>query len=189
MNRALVIVDFQNDFMSGGALEVPDADEIAPLIDRLAADVNCVVATRDWHPEDHSSFRTQGGPWPVHCVQGTPGATLHPAMQQIAIDAVVDVGLGRDDEGFSAFEKSRLAEILRDQDVKDLYICGVATDYCVRATALGAFEEGFTVTVVTDAVRAIDRRPGDGARALAEMADAGARLATVETLAREVKPR
>lgn len=184
MNRGLVIVDFQNDFTPGGRLEVPGADEIAPLIQLLAAEVDCVVATRDWHPADHASFCAHGGYWPVHCVQGTSGAELHPVMADIHIDAIVDVGIGRDDEGFSGFEKSPLSHILRAHSVSDVYVCGVATDYCVRATVLGARAEGFSVTVVTDAIRAINISAGDGARALSEMAGAGAQLATAHSLVR-----
>src|ERR671937_1122269 len=114
MSKALLIIDFQNDFTSGGALAVPGGDEIAEPVKRLVGEFDHVLATRDWHPPDHASFETQGGPWPVHCVQGTHGAELHPAIQDMELDAVVDVGRERDDEGYSGFEKSHLAQLLRD---------------------------------------------------------------------------
>jgi nicotinamidase/pyrazinamidase len=178
MSKALLIIDFQNDFTSGGALEVPGGDEIAEPVTRLADRFDLVVATRDWHPPDHASFETEGGPWPVHCVQGTHGAELHPAINDVDLDALVDVGREREDEGYSGFEKSDLAQILRDQGVDQVFVCGLATDYCVRASAIDAREEGFDVTVVEDAIRAVDVKPGDGERAIDEMKAAGARVAS-----------
>jgi nicotinamidase/pyrazinamidase len=177
MAKALLIIDFQNDFTSGGALEVPDGDEIARPVRRLAERFEVVAATRDWHPPDHASFETQGGTWPVHCVQGTPGAQFHPAMERVHLDAVVDVGRGRDDEGYSGFERSDLARILRDRDVDEVYVCGLATDYCVRASAIDACKEGFEVTVVEDAVRGVEVTPGDSERAFSDMRVAGATVA------------
>src|SRR5204862_1504868 len=100
MAKALLIIDFQNDFTSGGALEVRGGDEIAAPVKRLAERFDLVFATRDWHPPDHASFETEGGPWPVHCVQSTHGAELHPAMADVEIDAIVDVGRRREDEGY-----------------------------------------------------------------------------------------
>ena len=178
MAKALLIIDFQNDFTSGGALEVPGGDEIAAPVRRLADRVGLVFATRDWHPPDHASFKAQGGPWPVHCVRDTHGAAFHPAMEGIEVDAVVDVGRGRDDEGYSGFENSDLAQILRDHDVDEVYVCGLATDYCVRASAIDACREGFQVTVVEDAVRAVEVNEGDAGRAFADMRAAGAKLAS-----------
>jgi nicotinamidase/pyrazinamidase len=178
MTKALLIIDFQNDFTAGGALAVPEGDEIAGPVKRLAEHFDFVAATRDWHPPDHASFEAQGGPWPIHCVQGTHGADFHPAMKDVELDAVVDVGRGRDDEGYSGFEKSDLARILRDNDLNELYVCGLATDYCVRASAIDACSEGFDVTVVEDAVRGVEVNPGDSELAFQEMRDAGARIAT-----------
>ena len=178
MAKALLIIDFQNDFTSGGALEVPEGDEIAGPVKKLAAGFDLVFATRDWHPPDHASFEAQGGPWPVHCVQGTHGAELHPALEDVEIDAMVDVGREREDEGYSGFEKSDLARMLRDHDVDEVYVCGLATDYCVRASAIDARREGFEVTVVKDAVRGVDVNPGDSERAFEDMRQAGANVAT-----------
>jgi nicotinamidase/pyrazinamidase len=185
MVDALLIIDFQNDFTPGGALAVNGGDEIAEPIRRLAEHVDVVVATRDWHPPDHASFVPQGGPWPVHCVQGTRGAELHPAMEGIKIDAVVDVGRERDDEGYSGFEGSNLARILRERDVDRVFVCGLATDYCVRASVIDACREGFEVMVAEDAVRAVEVATGDGERALADMRAAGARTVSTEDLLAE----
>jgi nicotinamidase/pyrazinamidase len=178
MARALLIIDLQNDFTSGGALEVPDGDAIAEPVTRLANRLDTVVATRDWHPPDHASFETEGGPWPVHCVRDTHGAQFHPAMEGLELDAVVDVGREREDEGYSGFEKSDLARILRDRDVDQVFVCGLATDYCVRASAIDACREGFDVTVVEDAVRGVEVSEGDSQRAFGDMRDAGARIAS-----------
>jgi nicotinamidase/pyrazinamidase len=184
MSKALLIIDFQNDFTSGGALEVPDGDEIAEPVKRLAKEFDYVFATRDWHPTDHSSFETEGGPWPVHCVQGTHGAELHPAMRDIEVEEIVDVGAEREDQGYSGFEKSKLADLLRERDVDEVAVVGLATDYCVRASAIDAAREGFDTSVVTDAIRAVDVNPGDGERALEDMRKAGAKLVTSDSLVR-----
>ncbi len=184
MASALLIIDFQNDFTLGGALEVPGGDEIAGPVKKLAKQFDYVFATRDWHPPDHASFETEGGPWPVHCVQGTHGAELHPAMRDIEVEEIVDVGAEREDEGYSGFEKSKLADLLRERDVDELAVVGLATDYCVRASAIDAVREGFDTTVVTDAIRAVDVNPGDGERSLEEMREAGAKLVTSDSFAR-----
>jgi nicotinamidase/pyrazinamidase len=164
-------------------LEVRGGDEIAEPVKRLAGEFDRVFATRDWHPPDHASFETEGGPWPVHCVQGTHGAELHPAMRDIELDAIVDVGVEREDEGYSGFEKSKLAVLLRQEEVGVVAIVGLATDYCVRASAIDACREGFETIVVTDAIRAVEVKPGDGERALEDMTEAGAKLATSRELA------
>jgi nicotinamidase/pyrazinamidase len=182
MADALLIIDFQNDFVPGGALAVEGGDEIAEPIQKLAPHFDVVAATRDWHPPDHVSFETEGGPWPVHCVQGTPGAELHPAMDEVDVDFIVDVGRKREDEGYSGFEKSDLAEQLRRRGVERVAVCGLATDYCVRASAIDACREGFDVTVVEDAIRAVNVEPGDGERAIEEMKEAGAQIASSERL-------
>jgi nicotinamidase/pyrazinamidase len=178
MSKALLIVDFQNDFCPGGALAVEEGDQIAEPIKRLAPEFDHVFATRDWHPPNHSSFETEGGPWPVHCVQGTAGAELHPSTREIEIDAIADVGREREDQGYSGFEKSDLARWMRERGVDEVAVCGLATDYCVRASTIDACGEGFGTTVVTDAIRAVDLEPGDGERAIEDMKAAGAKVAT-----------
>ena len=136
-----------------------------------------VVATRDWHPPDHGSFADQGGPWPVHCVAGTPGAELHHALDPTPIDQVIDKGQDPGTEGYSGFEGTQLAEILRVHDVDHVTVVGLATDYCVKNTALDALREGFSVTVDSTATRGVDVEPGDSERALDELRAAGASVA------------
>jgi nicotinamidase/pyrazinamidase len=174
--EALIIVDVQNDFCSGGALEVPDGDAVVPEVNRLADGMSFVVATRDWHPPDHASFAPQGGPWPIHCVQGTRGAELHPDVDTSLIDAVVDAGYEPDQEGYSGFEHTDLEQLLREHDVDTVHVAGLALDYCVKATALDAKLAGFDTIVHLGATRAVDVQPGDGDRAAEELRDAGVRI-------------
>jgi nicotinamidase/pyrazinamidase len=176
MPEALLIIDYQNDFAApDGALSVAGGDAIAPRINDLARDPRFafVAATRDWHPADHASFADHGGPWPVHCVQGTPGAEFFPALDAARVGAVVDTGVTPDAPGYSGFEQSDLERVLRDRGIDALTIVGLATDYCVKETALDALRHGFAVTVDSSAVRPVDVAPGDGERALAEIEAAG----------------
>jgi nicotinamidase/pyrazinamidase len=174
---ALLIVDVQRDFLPGGALGVGSGDEVLEPLVELASRVDVVAASRDWHPADHCSFGEQGGNWPPHCVAGTAGAELHPAIAALPPDLVVDKGTDGGREAYSAFDAPGLARALRERGVQRLLIGGLATDYCVRASALDALEAGFGVTVLEDAVRAVDVAPGDGARALDEIRAAGGRVA------------
>jgi nicotinamidase/pyrazinamidase len=187
---ALLIVDFQNDFCPGGALPVAEGDRIAGPINALLDSFDLVVATRDWHPPDHGSFegvevdpekwRGADPPsiWPMHCVQGTEGAELHPALERAKIDVVIDKGQDPNSQGYSGFQDTTLGELLRERGVERVFVTGLATDYCVKNTALDARRLGFDVTVVEDAVRGVDVEPGDSERALEEMERAGAELAT-----------
>jgi nicotinamidase/pyrazinamidase len=179
VKQALVIVDFQNDFTPGGALAVPDGDAIAGRLNDLAGsgEYDLVVATRDWHPPDHNSFADQGGPWPVHCVAGTPGAELHHALDPTPIDVVVDKGQDPSTEGYSGFEATPLADLLREREIDHVTVIGLATDYCVKNTALDALRAGFAVRIERAGIRGVDVRPGDSARALEELAAAGATVA------------
>ena len=173
---ALIAVDVQADFLPGGSLGVADGFAVvAPLV-AAAGGVDLVVATRDWHTPDHISFVARGGPWPVHCVAGTAGAELHPDINVIA-DVVVSKGHNRDVDAYSGFDGTPLAVLLRGAGVSRVLVGGLATDYCVRGTALDAVREGFSVVVLRDAVRAVEVAPGDGERALAEMRAAGAEVA------------
>ncbi len=194
---ALLIVDFQNDFTPGGALPVAEGDEIAGPINELLDRFELVVATRDWHPPDHGSFVGVGvdpakwrgadppSIWPVHCVEGTRGAELHPDLEAAKVDLVIDKGQDPDSQGYSGFQDTRLGEILRDRGVDRLFVTGLATDYCVKNTVLDARREGFDVTVVEDAVRGVEVEPGDSERALEEMEQAGARLASSDEILAE----
>lgn len=180
-NKALVVVDVQTDFCPGGALAVDAGDRVvAPinrLIRRFVEASRPVVATRDWHPPDHCSFRERGGDWPVHCVARTPGAAYHADLALPPDALIVDKGTRSDAEAYSAFEGTDLAQRLCALGVREILVCGLATDYCVKATALDGLREGFEVTVVTDAIAGVDLRPRDSARALAAMRAAGARSA------------
>ena len=181
MPEALVIVDFQNDFTPGGALAVPDGDTIAPRLNQLAADdrFDLVVATRDWHPAEHSSFAAQGGPWPEHCVADGEGAQLHPGLDTALVDVIVDKGTDPATEGYSGFDGTDLAALLRGRGIDRVTVAGLATDYCVRATALDALQAGFAVTVDDGASRGID--PGASAAALDEVRAAGGAVGSAET--------
>jgi nicotinamidase-related amidase len=176
---ALLIVDFQNDFTPGGALAVREGDAIGERIDALArsGQFDLVVATRDWHPEDHGSFAPHGGPWPVHCVAGSEGAQLHRSLDESLVHVIVDKGHDPATEGYSGFEATDLAALLREHHVDHVTVVGLATDYCVKNTALDALRHGFGVTVDSTAVRAVDVQPGDGERALEEVRAAGGSIA------------
>jgi nicotinamidase/pyrazinamidase len=187
---ALLIVDFQNDFTPGGALPVAEGDRIAGPINDLLDSFDLVVATRDWHPAEHGSFvgvtvdpdawRGADPPsiWPVHCVQGTMGADLHPALDQAKVDIVIDKGQDPNSQGYSAFQDTRLGELLRERGIDRLFVTGLATDYCVKQSVLDALRQGLDVRVVEDAVRGVDVQPGDSERALEEMEAAGAERTT-----------
>jgi nicotinamidase/pyrazinamidase len=174
--EALIVVDFQNDFTPGGALAVSHGDEVADRVNELAADprFDLVIATRDWHPPGHGSFAEQGGPWPPHCVQDTEGAELHPALDRARVDVVLDKGQDPGTDGYSGFEDTGLEELLRERNVDKVTIVGLATDYCVKNTALDALRAGFEVTVDSEGVRGVEVEEGDSQRALEEMRDAGA---------------
>jgi nicotinamidase/pyrazinamidase len=172
----LIVVDVQNDFCPGGALAVPDGDAVVEPINRLMREVPVVVATRDWHPRSHGSFAEQGGPWPVHCVQGSPGAELHPALDSARIDAIVDAGYEPELEGYSGFEETDLEGELRRRNVDRVHVAGLALDYCVRATALDARRKGFDVVLHLGATRAINVEPGDDERTLEELRQAGVQV-------------
>ena len=185
---ALVVVDLQNDFCPGGALGVRGGDAIVPVMNRYLerfGDAGApVFLTRDWHPPVTRHFKAFGGVWPPHCVQGTRGADFHPGLASPAEAVVVSKGMHPDQDAYSAFQaEDRSARpfsaVLAERGVRRLYLGGLATDYCVRATVLDALREGLEVFVLADAIAAVELEPGDGARALDEMQGAGARLTTL----------
>jgi nicotinamidase/pyrazinamidase len=176
VSEALLIIDYQNDFAApDGALSVEGGEDIAERINHLAkaGGYDLVVATRDWHPPDHNSFTEQGGIWPVHCVQGTPGAELHPSLDRADVDVVFDKGTNQATNGYSAFETDELGNLLRERGIDKLTVVGLATDYCVKNSAIDAERDGFQVRIDTSAVRGVEVKPGDSDRALAEMREAG----------------
>jgi nicotinamidase/pyrazinamidase len=149
---ALIAVDVQADFLPGGSLAAPSGDLVVAPLQALAQRFPLVVATRDFHPAHHASFEAQGGPWPPHCVIGTPGARLHPAVDALAW-LVISKGTDPAVDAYSGFDGTRLAEMLRAVGVHRLVIGGLATDYCVRATALAAQKEGFETASLTRSTR------------------------------------
>jgi len=163
----LIIVDVQNDFCPGGALAVPGGDEIVAVVNALSPCFPLVVASRDAHPLGSRHFQR----WPVHCVEGTRGADFHPDLETALIAQVFLKGTSGEDDGYSAFEATNvdLYQYLSQRAVKRLFVCGLATDYCVKATAADAVEKGFGTFLIEDAVRAVDAKPGDGVRALDEL--------------------
>lgn len=176
---ALLIVDVQHDFLPGGALAVPHGDAVlAPLnraIDLCAGQGVAVFATRDWHPIDHCSFKARGGPWPPHCIAGTPGAEFADGLRLGSDARVVSKGTEPGREAYSGFAGTDLEQRLRGAGVRRLVVGGLATDYCVLQTVLDGRRLGFDVVVLRDAIAAVDKR--DGERALDEMAAAGALIA------------
>jgi nicotinamidase/pyrazinamidase len=188
---ALIVVDLQNDFCPGGALAVPEGDAVVPVVNRYLERFRAagapVFLTRDWHPPVTRHFQAYGGVWPPHCVQGTRGAEFHPGLAPPAEAIVVSKGMDPDQDAYSAFQAEDAAgqplpAALERKGVRRVYVGGLATDYCVRATALDAVRAGLEVVVLTDAIGAVDLQPGDGTRALEEMRAAGARLATRKEL-------
>ena len=173
---ALIIVDVQIDFCPGGALAVSGGDEIVPTINAWIKtfDGHPIFASRDWHPPNHISFKEQGGPWPAHCVQGTPGAEFHPDLIINASIIWIEKGQDPDKDAYSAFGGTDLAEQLRKRGIKRLWVGGLATDYCVLNTVIDAIETGFEVHLFSEACRAVNIEPTDGANAIREMRDAGA---------------
>ena len=177
---AVFLIDVQRDFCSGGALAVPDGDEVVPVCNELiqqAAKYGCaVLASRDWHPADHCSFSENGGTWPAHCVADQPGAEFHKDLQ-LPVDAMIfSKGTDAGAEAYSAFDGTPTAQILKEAEVERLIMCGLATDYCVKASVLDALKEGFEVCVVSDGCRAVNVHPDDGAKAFEEMKNAGAEV-------------
>jgi len=183
---ALVVVDMQVDFMPGGALPVPGGDEIVGRVNEYVELFTkagaTVVFTRDWHPPNHVSFKTRGGPWPPHCVQNTPGASFHPGLRVPREALVVSKATDPDREAYSGFEGTELDAELRRRGVRRVFVCGVATDYCVKATALDAVRLGYQVFLLADAVRGVNVPPNSVQRALEEMLDAGVVLVEIGEL-------
>jgi len=177
--QALIVVDVQNDFCPGGTLAVAHGDEVVPPLNKLIAEFlqrgDPVFKSRDWHPPTTKHFADFGGTWPVHCVQGTKGAEFHPDLTDDARIQIISKGLG-DEDTYSAFDGTDLAAQLHKLGVDEVLVGGLATDYCVKNTALDALKEGFAVKALTNAMRPVDLQPGDGERAIEEMRRAGAEI-------------
>lgn len=179
----LIIVDVQNDFLPGGSLAVPEGDAVIGVLNHYIALFQQhelpVYATRDWHPAGHCSFEAQGGIWPPHCIQQSHGAEFASALQLPTETQVISKATHQQQDAYSGFQGTELDSMLRRQQVRRLFIGGLATDYCVLNTVKDALAHDYVVYVLTDAVRAVDVNPGDGERAVAEMGQLGARLITL----------
>jgi nicotinamidase/pyrazinamidase len=177
---ALIVVDVQRDFCEGGALAATDTlSLLQPLQECIEAArrANAVIVyTKDWHPADHSSFQASGGPWPVHCAADTPGAELMPPLHPAPGEIIVHKGVERHGPGYSGFELTGLEKRLRAQQVTRVAICGIATEYCVHATAKDGLQSGFETVVLRDLIRAV--QPAEASRVLQELEQAGAKTVT-----------
>ena len=202
--RALILVDIQNDFMPGGPLAVPNGFDVVPVANGLAEKFDIVVATQDWHPAEHRSFASSHRGeepgnvidlegleqvlWPDHCVQGTSGAEFVDSLEVDRVEAIVRKGTDPAIDSYSGFfdnghrKTTGLAGLLRERDVSSVYICGVATDYCVKWTALDAIREGFETYVVRDGCRAVELEDGDAEAAWQKMAEAGAHIVESDSI-------
>ncbi len=198
VKKALIMVDLQNDFCTGGSLAVPGGEETVYLANQLQKHFDLIVATQDWHPHDHMSFAANHPEkgvgevimvegvsqvlWPIHCVQGTKGAEFHPDLDMRRVGKIVHKGTDKKVDSYSSFfdnEHLRVTDLdnyLHANQVKDLYILGLATDYCVKYSALDAAQLGYTVYVIQDACRGVELKSGDIERANAEMQAAGVKL-------------
>ena len=178
--KTLIVVDVQNDFCPGGALPVTDGDKVVEpingLIKQFEADGLPVVFTRDWHPSNHSSFKENGGIWPPHCVAGTQGAAFHPDLYFPSVAFLVSKATEPHLEAYSGFQGTGLASWLRQYDVDELLVTGLATDYCVKNTVIDALKLGFKVTVVQEAIKAVNVNPDDGEKAINQMLSLGAQI-------------
>lgn len=190
MREALLVVDVQRDFCPGGALAVDRGDEVVPgLNDVIGAFARLglpVFFTRDWHPPDHVSFRSRGGRWPPHCIAGSEGAQFHPRLTVPRGAVIVSKGTSPEKEAYSGFQGTDLEARLKKEGADEVLLGGLTTDYCVKESALDALKAGFHVTLLEDCVRAVDARPGDGERALAEMKGAGAKSTTAAEVVRRL---
>lgn len=186
---ALLVIDMQYDFLPGGALGVPRGDEVLAPINALMAEFASrglpVYASRDWHPEDHVSFAARGGPWPPHCVAETEGACFSQELALPADTVIISKAETADADAYSAFNGTALADHLRQHGIARVFVCGLATDYCVLNTALDASANGFEVVILPEAMRAVNVEAGDGERAIQQMVEAGARKATLAELVLE----
>lgn len=176
---ALIVVDMQLDFMPDGALPVPEGDKIVPRLNeyiKLFSSLGLpVFFTRDWHPPDHISFKEQGGIWPPHCVQNTPGAMFHPDLYIPSDNRfIISKAFSRDFDAYSGFQGTALDSLLKERGIKRVFVGGVATDYCVKNTVLGALNLGYQAFLLIDGIKGVDVQPGDSERAVQEMLSEGA---------------
>jgi nicotinamidase/pyrazinamidase len=185
--KALIVVDVQNDFCPGGSLAVANGDDVIPPLNKLIQEFlnrgEPVFKTRDWHPAATKHFTAYGGVWPVHCVRNTPGAEFRADLFDDPQITIISKGVDESADGYSGFDGTNLAQLLRDREVEEVWVGGLATDYCVKHTVLDALREGFEVKALVDAMRPVNVNPDDGALAIAEMRAAGAQIVGSESKA------
>jgi nicotinamidase/pyrazinamidase len=196
--KTLILVDLQNDFVPGGALAVPDGDQIVPIVNQLIPEFDLVIATQDWHPSDHSSFSSQhegkqAGEtielnelqqilWPDHCVQNTLGAEFVAELNMDRINAIFKKGTDREIDSYSGFfdnghrKSTGLGDYLNEREIQEVYICGLATDYCVKFTALDTRQLGFETYLIEDACRGVNLQPGEAEQSVKQMHEAGVKI-------------
>ena len=178
--KALIVVDVQNDFCPGGSLAVAHGDEVVAPLNKLIKEFldggEPVYKTRDWHPAQTKHFAAYGGTWPIHCVQNTQGAEFHQDLIDDPRVTIISKGIDENADGYSGFDGTNLGQLLREEDVEEVWVGGLATDYCVKETVIDAARQGFEVKALADAMRAVNVNPDDGKKALEEMRDAGAEI-------------
>jgi len=183
---ALIIVDVQNDFCPGGALAVSDGDRVVPVLNKYIRIFQVhhapIVATRDWHPRDHSSFKPFGGIWPPHCIQDSRGAEFHPNLNLPNTSKIISKGTDAKIEAYSGFQHTSLAEWLRGQKVETVFVGGLATDYCVKSTVMDAMKAGFKAIYLADASKGVNVKPKDSEQAEQEMERSGAKRIVLEEI-------
>ncbi len=191
LKKALLIVDVQNDFCPGGALGVPEGDKVVPYINKyiriFLKKKLPIFATRDWHPIKTKHFKDFGGVWPVHCIQNTKGAQFHPKLRLPKEATLLYKGVYPGKDGYSAFEAENenglnLLCLLKRIGVKEIYISGLATDYCVKFSAMDALKAGFRVKLLVDAIKGVNLKPEDSESAIREMVRKGAKKITLKKL-------
>ena len=178
--KALIVVDVQNDFCPGGSLAVAQGDEVVAPLNKLMKEFldrgEPVYKTRDWHPEKTKHFAIYGGTWPIHCVQNTRGAEFHSDLLDDPRITVISKGFDERADGYSGFDGTQLAQLLRDEEVKEIWVGGLATDYCVKETVIDGVHNGFKVKALADAMRAVNVKTDDGKKAIDLMKEAGAEI-------------
>jgi nicotinamidase/pyrazinamidase len=183
---ALIVVDVQNDFCPGGALAVPEGDRVVPILNKyiriFQAHHAPIVATRDWHPREHCSFKPYGGIWPPHCIQDSPGAAFHAGLNLPKETKILSKGTDATLEAYSGFQHTSLTEWLRERKVETVFVGGLATDYCVKSTVLDALKAGFKAIYLADASRGVNVKPKDSEQAEQEMQQAGATKAVLDEI-------
>jgi len=187
-NKALLVVDIQNDFCPQGALDVPEGDKVVPILNKYIKFFSKkklpIFASRDWHPKKTVHFNEFGGVWPAHCVQGTKGAQFHPKLKLSKKAIILSKGMNSKEDSYSAFQAENadgisFLNLLKIFKIEEIYIGGLATDYCVKFTTLDALKKGFKVRVLMDAIKGVNLKPDDSIRAIKLMLKKGAKKITL----------